>query len=157
MPVVHHFSRPEVAFREICRVLKPGGRLVFAVWGAPEEQSSVGAFCGAVMAHHDLDELPHGPLFGVTEKSVYEAMLSKAGMTDFELSTHAVTWQIDWREPLLKGFLNWGAMSALPVAVQEKIRETVRENSQPFKDGEGFSLPHTALLGVAVKAAAGEQ
>jgi len=31
--VVHHLARPETVFREINRVLKPGGRFVFAVWG----------------------------------------------------------------------------------------------------------------------------
>ena len=30
--VVHHLARPEVVFRAINRVLKPGGRFVFAVW-----------------------------------------------------------------------------------------------------------------------------
>jgi SAM-dependent methyltransferase len=64
--VVHHLARPEIVFREVNRVLKPRGRFAFSVWGAPEEQSSIGAFFGAVMAHHDLEELPHGPLFGVT-------------------------------------------------------------------------------------------
>ena len=27
--VVHHVARPDLAFREICRVLRPGGRFVF--------------------------------------------------------------------------------------------------------------------------------
>jgi len=149
--VVHHFAQPEVVFREIFRVLKPGGRLVFAVWGVPEEQSSVGAFFGAVAAHHDLAELPHGPLFGVTEQSVYEPLLTQAGLTECRLTMHDVTWEMDSLDPLLQGFWDWGNMSALPLEVQEKIRETTRANSQAFnKDGK-FVFPHTALLGVALK------
>ena len=45
---VHHLARPEVVFREISRVLVSGGRFAFAVWGAPEAQSSIGAFFDAV-------------------------------------------------------------------------------------------------------------
>lgn len=150
--VVHHFARPEVVFREIFRVLKPGGRLVFAVWGVPEDQSSVDAFFGAVAAHHDLAELPHGPLFGVTERCVYEPLLTQAGLTDCRLTMHDVTWEMDSLDPLLQGFWDWGNMSALPLEVQEKIRETTRTNSQAFNLGGMFVFPHTALLGVALKA-----
>jgi ubiquinone/menaquinone biosynthesis C-methylase UbiE len=56
--VVHHLARPEVVFAEVNRVLKSGGRFAFVVWGAPEEQSSIGAFFGAVEAHHDLEAWP---------------------------------------------------------------------------------------------------
>lgn len=150
--VVHHFARPDVVFREISRVLKPGGRLVFAVWGVPENQSSVGAFFGAVVAHHDLAELPHGPLFGVTERSVYEPLLDQAGLREFRLAMHDVTWEMDSLDPLLRGFWDWGNMSALPADVQARIRETTHANAQAFiKDGV-YLFPHTALLGVASKA-----
>jgi ubiquinone/menaquinone biosynthesis C-methylase UbiE len=149
--VVHHLARPEVVFREISRVLKPGGRFAFVVWGAPEEQSSVGAFFGAVEAHHEIAELPHGPLFGVTELSVYEPLLSQAGLEDCQLTTHGVTWITESLDPVLKGFWDWGNMAALPSEIQEKIRETTRENAQPYKQNGRFELPHTALLGTALK------
>ena len=149
--VVHHFARPEVVFREIFRVLKPGGRLVFAVWGVPEDQSSVGAFFGAVMTHHELAELPHGPLFGVTERSIYEPLLTQARLTDCRLTLHDVTWEMDSLDPLLQGFWDWGNMSALPLEVQAKIRETTRANSQAFNKDGMFVFPHTVLRGVALK------
>lgn len=148
---VHHLARPEVVFREISRVLKPGGRFAFVVWGAPEDQSSVGAFFGAVEAHHDIAELPHGPLFGVTELSVYEPMLTQAGLEDCELTTHDLTWDTVSLDPVLRGFWDWGNMAALPSEIQEKIKETTRENVQPYEQDGRFALPHTALLGRAVR------
>lgn len=149
--VVHHFARPDVVFREIARVLKPGGRLVFAVWGAPEDQTGVGTFFGAVTVHHDLAELPHGPLFGVTERSVYEPLLTQAGLTDCQLSMHDITWNMDSLEPLLQGFWDWGNMAALPSDTQAKIRATTGKNAQAFSKGGAFAFPHTCLLGIALK------
>jgi SAM-dependent methyltransferase len=150
--VVHHLARPEAVFREINRVLKPGGFFAFAVWGAPEEQSSIGAFFGAVMAHHDLAELPHGPLFGVTERSVYEPLLTQAGLQDCQLSIHEVTWKADSLEPVLKGFWDWGNMAALPEDTQEKIRESTRDNSQAYEESGRYAFPHAILFGSASKA-----
>ncbi len=149
--VVHHLARPEKVFAEIRRVLKPGGRFAFAVWGAPEEQSSIGAFFGAVQAHHDLAELPHGPLFGITERSVYEQMLTQAGLEGCQLAAHAVTWRTDSMEPVLRGFWDWGNLAALPSETQAKIEATTRENAQPYEQDGQFVFPHTALLGSALK------
>ena len=150
--VVHHLARPETVFCEVNRVLKPRGRFAFAVWGAPEEQSSIGAFFGAVMAHHDLEELPHGPLFGVTERSVYEPILTQADLGDCQLSIHEVTWKTDSLDPVLKGFWDWGNMAALPAETQTKIKEATRENAQPYEQDGRYTFPHSILFGSALKA-----
>jgi SAM-dependent methyltransferase len=149
--VVHHLARPEAVFCEVNRVLKPGGCFAFAVWGAPEEQSSIGAFFGAVMAHHDLEELPYGPLFGVTERSAYEPLLTQAALEDCQLSIHEVTWKADSLDPILKGFWGWGNIAALPAETQTKIEETTRENAQPYVQDGRYTFPHSILFGSALK------
>jgi len=149
--VVHHLARPEVVFAEVNRVLKPGGRFAFVVWGALEEQSSVGAFFGAVEAHHDLQELPHGPLFGVIERAVYEPLLTGAGLAACNLTTHGVTWKTDSLNPVLRGFWDWGNMALLPSETQNRIEETTRENAQPYEQNGGYVFPHSVLLGCARK------
>jgi len=151
--VVHHLARPEVVFKEISRVLAPGGRFAFAVWGAPEAQSSIGAFFAAVEAHHTVDELPHGPLFGVTERSVYEPMLTAAGLTDCQLGTQDVVWRSEGLEPILRGFWDWGHLAALPQDVQARIEATTRENARAYEEDGGFAFPHSILIGSAVKQA----
>lgn len=149
--VVHHLARPAVVFKEIARVLEPGGRFAFVVWGTPEAQSSVGAFFAAVMAHHDLGELPHGPLFGVTERDVYEPLIAEGGLSDLRLETHKVEWRSSSLESILQGFWDWGNVAALPRVVQDKIEATTRENSKPYVRDEGYAFPHEVLLGVAEK------
>jgi len=149
--VTHHLARPEKVFCEVCRVLKQSGRFAFVVWGAPEEQSSIGAFFGAVEAHHDIEELPHGPLFGVTERSIYEPMLKQASLENCQLTFHEVTWRADTLDPVLQGFWDWGNLAALPAEVQEKIRETTRANAQPYEQDGRYAFPHSVLLGSALK------
>lgn len=150
--VVHHLARPGKVFAEVHRVLKPDSRFAFAVWGAPEEQSSIGAFFGAVTAHHDLGELPHGPLFGVTERSIYEPMLQGAGFTDCRLAIHETAWRTESIDTILRAFWDWGNMAALPAETQDKIRESTRENARPFARNGGYVFPHSALVGSALKA-----
>ncbi len=147
--VVHHLAQPEKVFREITRVLKPGGRFVFAVWGPPQEQSSMGAFFGAVATHHDMADLPHGPLFGITQSSVFEPMFEQAGLSDPQLSIHNMTWRTNSIDPILKGFWDWGKMNALPDETQDNIRQSTITNSKPFKKGSGYEFPHPILFGSA--------
>lgn len=59
--VVHHFARPEAAFGEICRVLKPGGTFVFMV-PIPDTQTSFTAFSKALVEHVNPEAVPSGPL-----------------------------------------------------------------------------------------------
>ncbi len=149
--VVHHLARPECVFREVCRVLKPGGRFAFAVFEAPEAQSSIGAFFAAVQEHHDLDELPHGPLFGMTDRNVYQAMLTAGGLANCRLNTEEVVWRSKTLEPILAGFWKWGNMAALPREVQDKIEKTTRENAKPYERDGQFAFPHSVLFGTAEK------
>jgi SAM-dependent methyltransferase len=148
---VHHLARPELVFSEVCRVLVPDGRFAFVVWGAPEAQSSIAAFFAAVQAHHTLDALPHGPLFGVTERSVYEPMLTAAGFTDCHLSSHEIVWRSEGLEPVLRGFWDWGHLAALPQDVQDRIEATTRENAKGYEQDGRFAFPHTILLCSAMK------
>ena len=149
--VVHHLARPEVVFKEVCRVLKSGGRFAFTVFAAPEAQSSIGAFFGAVDSHHSLEELPHGPLFGVTDLSLYESMLHASGLTNLTFDFRKITWRTRTPDPVVESFWSWGNMAALPQEMQDKIEVTTRENLEPYEQDGGYSFPHEVLVGSATK------
>ncbi len=149
--VVHHLARPEVAFKEVFRVLKTGGALAFTVFGDPQAQSSIGAFFQAVETHQPQHELPHGPLFGVTDLSVYESMLGAAGLSDPKADFHKITWRSNTLDPVVASFWSWADMSSLPPEVQSKIEATFRENLEPYARDGGYAFPHEVLLGSATK------
>jgi SAM-dependent methyltransferase len=148
--VVHHLARPDVVFREVFRVLEPGGSFAFVVFERPEAQSSIGAFFEAVAQHHDSDDLPHGPLFGA-ERSAYVAPLNASGLNDLRFENHDILWRSDTVDPVLQAFLEWGHIAALPKDVQQKIELTARENLEAYRDGGGYAFPHAVLLGTASK------
>jgi ubiquinone/menaquinone biosynthesis C-methylase UbiE len=149
--VVHHLARPEKVFSEVRRVLEPGKRFAFAVVAAPEAQSSIGAFFAAVAEHHSADELPHGPLFGVTDLAVYESMLASMGLADCKFEFREISWRSPSIEPVLKSFWQWGNMAELPADLQARIEETTRRNLEQYEVDGGYSLPHEALIGSAAR------
>lgn len=95
---IHHFARPEVGCAEIRRVLKPGGRFVFA---APKDQHGFGAFIEAIQAHHTLDDLPHGPIYMDADQATYEKLLADSGFDKFDVELRQFTMAMESIEPLL--------------------------------------------------------
>ena len=149
--VVHHLARPEVVFKEIQRVLKPGGRFAFTVFADPAAQSSLGAFFAAVEMYHDLGELPHGPLFGVTDLSMYESMLGAGGLADLKFDFRPIIWRTRSLDPVVEACWTWGNLVALPQDVQDKIDAATRERLKPFAADDGYAFPHEVLLGCATR------
>jgi ubiquinone/menaquinone biosynthesis C-methylase UbiE len=148
--VVHHLARPDVVFREVFRVLEPGGSFAFIVFERPEAQSSIGAFFEAVGQHHDLGELPHGPLFGA-DRAAYEGPLDASGLATLRFETHEIRWRSQTVEPILRAFMAWGNIAALAKDVYTSIEATARAKLEIYRDGTGYAFPHVVLLGVANK------
>jgi ubiquinone/menaquinone biosynthesis C-methylase UbiE len=149
--VVHHLAEPNKVFSEIYRVLKPKGKFAFAVWGANEEQSSLGAFFQAFASHHELSELPHGPLFGVTDFDTYNNLAANAKLKNFNLEKLNTTWNMSSLEPLINGCWDWGNLHLFPENKQKDIKNDFIKNCEPFKKETGYSFPHSALMGYADK------
>ena len=135
---------------EECRLARIAA-VAFAVFGDPAAQSSIGAFFETVEAYHDLSELPHGPLFGLSERGVFEPMITGAGLVDFELEPSEFVWRLESPEPVVEGFTAWGNLAALPSDVREKIQARTRTNLERFKRHHEYVLPHEALVGNARK------
>ena len=74
--MLHHTGNPAKVLEEAYRVLRKNGRMGFTVWGDPAKLEAFGLFFAAVEEHAGSAELPHGPLFGVSDFAVFHRMIS---------------------------------------------------------------------------------
>ena len=77
--VLHHSGRPQRVLEEAFRVLRERGKMAFTVWADPSKLEAFGLFFAAVDKQPGSAELPHGPLFGVSDPNVFQQMVRDAG------------------------------------------------------------------------------
>lgn len=144
--VLHHSGDPKAILEETFRVLRPGGKTAFTVWADPAKLEAFGLFFAAVEEHAGEAELPHGPLFGVSNFSVFHDMLQEAGFRDSSVKELDLTWQTPSLEPYLTAFRDWANLEAFPEEVRNAIETTVRERARAYKADGIFTMPNPAIL-----------
>jgi ubiquinone/menaquinone biosynthesis C-methylase UbiE len=139
---------PGAALRETHRVLRPGGRLTFSVFGAPERNpwaSLVGRIL--IAKGHLPPPAPGAPgIFALSELTRIRELLAGAGFEApeaeevrfaFRLSTREAYWRLLTEmagaiSPILRG---------LSPEAQAHVRARLDELARPFQIGEGYALP----------------
>jgi SAM-dependent methyltransferase len=149
--VVHHLGRPDKALEEMFRVLKKCGRVVFTVWGDLSKLEAFGLFFAAVEQHGNPGELPHGPLFGVSDFDVFHRMVRDAGFHDSAIRELPIAWRMSSIDSLLAAFRDWAQMDAFPEALQTAIEATVRDKARAYESHGMLTIPNPAILVSAVK------
>lgn len=80
---------PAAAFRELRRVVRPGGTVAYTVIGAPDQNGWMAAMMGALMqnGHQPVTGNPFelGGPFGLASADVNAEMLREAGFVDIEI------------------------------------------------------------------------
>ena len=145
---IHHFARPELACAQIHRVLKPGGRFVFA---GPIEQFGFGAFVEGLTTHHTMEDLPHGPIYLGATQDDYENLVRRAGFGAFDVGIHQLTLHLNDLGALIQVGWEMCELSKLPEVTQDRIRKTTFERAAPYKTETGYEFPDRVVIGVATK------
>jgi SAM-dependent methyltransferase len=140
-------SDPVAALRETRRVLRDGGRVVFAVWGEPL-RNPWALVPGSVLMErgHMPPPDPDGPgIFALGDRGKLESALDAAGLTPNAIEDMEIQHQIADEEALWKRVSTTmgplaKAISEQPEEEQAAIRSAIAERAEQFRGDDGYHL-----------------
>jgi SAM-dependent methyltransferase len=133
-------ASPVRALREAKRVAKPGGQVVIAVWGRPEETQAAGYLkaLGALLPPPPPGA--PGP-FALSEPEALARLAEQAGLRPRHHGAVPCPWAYRDLETALRGLLAAGpAVRAIQAAREDRVREAVAESLVPFRRPDGSYL-----------------
>ncbi|MDT5337003.1 MAG: hypothetical protein QOD90_2508 [Mycobacterium sp.] len=146
---------PTNAVLECHRVLRAGGRAVFAVWGPRDLNPWLGLLFDAVTAETGMPVPPPGVPgpFSLEAPGALDDLLTGAGFADVAVRDVASPVHVasvdDWWSvvPSLAGPIA-RVLAALPAEVSTAIRFRIDAAMQDFATSDGYELPGVSLVGV---------
>jgi len=143
---------PGTALAETYRVMRPGGRLAFSVFGAPERNpwaSLVGRIL--VAEQHMPPPAPAAPgIFGLSDPKRLHGLVVEAGFVAPEVQDVPFTWSFPsvdrywWMLLEMAGAIS-PILRGLRSEAQAKVRSQLEEMARPFAAGEGYAFPALCL------------
>ena len=147
---------PAAALAETRRVLRPGGRLVFATWRGPERTPWV-SIGGRILVARGLmpPSEPGAPgMFVLAEDERVHELLAAAGFADVQVESVPVRFVSgDVGEYVASAVDTGGAFARAFAQASEEEQEAITEELAvafaPFAEDGGYVLPGLALVAIA--------
>jgi SAM-dependent methyltransferase len=147
---------PEAALAEIRRVLRPGGRLALAVWGAPRQNPYFTAVVAALVAEGQLEPPePEGPgVFRMADRARTSALLTEAGFETVRIEDVVVLFRVD----NIDAYLDLVADTAGPIGLTVRdladdgrtaVAARAAHALETYAGRDGYDIPGDALCAVA--------
>jgi len=145
----------DAAFAETRRVLRPGGRVAFAVWAERERNDWATTLWDVLESRAPLPPArPGGPgMVALAERGVVEDTLVRAGLEPLALEEIPVAWRYAdfadyWRTAAAMNGSLTRLLPTLSDSERADLAGAVRGAIERFREGAGYRLPGLAL-GVA--------
>ena len=148
------FADSQQGLNEMCRVMKPGGRVALAVWG---EDMPVMRWNYEIFKDR-IPEDRYPPLEKITSMGSTETLsahMTTAGFTQIEIVVRRFNYSFPsfdayWDAVEFSGLLQQ-QLDALPADQHALLRDEARHMAVEFDQTGGFHVPHDYLLAVASK------
>ena len=147
---------PAAALAETRRVLRPGGRVALAVWGAMEQNPffTVVAISLVQLGHMPPPEPPGPPVFSMASAERTTALLEGAGFSNVRTEAVPVLFEVPDVEEYLSVTSDTGGPIALVLqGLSETDREALKANVEGalarFATEDGYRIPGAALCAAA--------
>jgi SAM-dependent methyltransferase len=156
---VMHLPVPELALREMVRVVRSGGRVAISVWDSTTPNNGFGMVYAAIRAHGNLNvPLPHGPdFFQFSSPKQMRAALTEVGLSEVQTTFVAQHWHVDSAAHMLEVMRTGTVRARALLAAQNeadllKIQQFLDDILSTLKGaGGGFDVPLPALIGSGVR------
>jgi len=154
-----HLARPNKAIAEARRVLRPGGRYAFTVWGAPDLAIGFGLVVHAIDKYGDPDVgLPEGPpFFQFSDAVECRRTLESAGFGEIAVDMLRLTWRLKSADEVFAAIATGGVRTSAVLRAQTpdaiaQIRDAVRHGVESYWTNDGaFEVPMLSVLASATK------